>query len=357
MKQAERELSELDTQIAPLLQLREDLACQWNEHKALLSPVRSLAPELVAEIFLHCLPEDPRPLISQAPLLLCRVCSRWRSIALSTPRLWCSIRVIVDGNATQATSTLDSWIRRAGICPLDIRMQLDGSSEHLLHDLVDTAISASFYWRRLYMTNIPQSCATRICDIPSQSLPLLEDITLESRSLLESDSPTGFRFAPRLHKISLIGNAARTRSLFVNYPLRQLTELTLLMPADEAPYSTDDYLKIFFHCPNLAVCKIGSYSSIMPDDTVSLESVIVTMQLVELTLTTKFPEKIGPLFNRLVLPRLGRISLRALRCQNGWPKDALMDLLHRSSLSLERPYDPIPWGLGIIDKRLIPLSQ
>ncbi|KIM87094.1 hypothetical protein PILCRDRAFT_64097, partial [Piloderma croceum F 1598] len=62
-----------------------------EEQNALLSPVRSLHPELAAEIFSHCIPAWRRrasPHHKRAMMLCSHVCGRWRDIALSTPRLW-----------------------------------------------------------------------------------------------------------------------------------------------------------------------------------------------------------------------------------------------------------------------------
>ncbi|KAF8879719.1 hypothetical protein BD779DRAFT_1551158, partial [Infundibulicybe gibba] len=63
-----------------------------------------LPPEIISDIFVHCLPwihpvqrgsypfQNTRPQIAfdlcDAPLLLTRVCRRWRLIAEATPTLW-----------------------------------------------------------------------------------------------------------------------------------------------------------------------------------------------------------------------------------------------------------------------------
>ncbi|KAF8872284.1 hypothetical protein BD779DRAFT_1710347 [Infundibulicybe gibba] len=46
--------------------------------------------EILAEIFLHCLPPDKWGSLSagDAPWLLVKVCRKWREVALSTPELW-----------------------------------------------------------------------------------------------------------------------------------------------------------------------------------------------------------------------------------------------------------------------------
>ncbi|KAF7335280.1 F-box domain-containing protein [Mycena sanguinolenta] len=62
-----------------------------------VSSFSMLPTEIISEIFVSCLPSywqrcstlDP----TRAPMLLLRVCGQWRSIALSTPRLWAKINL------------------------------------------------------------------------------------------------------------------------------------------------------------------------------------------------------------------------------------------------------------------------
>ncbi|KAJ7495295.1 hypothetical protein FB451DRAFT_1019835, partial [Mycena latifolia] len=59
-----------------------------------LSAIRSFPPELLGRIFIFCRDnslETPRYSTAdstQAPVILGHVCSQWRSISRSTPRLW-----------------------------------------------------------------------------------------------------------------------------------------------------------------------------------------------------------------------------------------------------------------------------
>ncbi|KAJ6616648.1 hypothetical protein B0H10DRAFT_1632687, partial [Mycena sp. CBHHK59/15] len=60
-----------------------------DAHQASISPASRLPYDIVGEIFVACLPTDRNPVMSatEAPVILCRICSAWRAIALSTPRL------------------------------------------------------------------------------------------------------------------------------------------------------------------------------------------------------------------------------------------------------------------------------
>ena len=52
--------------------------------------------ELLAEIFLVFLSADgsSRPAIRDEPLAISHVCSSWRQVALSIPRLWCNLSLV-----------------------------------------------------------------------------------------------------------------------------------------------------------------------------------------------------------------------------------------------------------------------
>ncbi|KAJ7623500.1 hypothetical protein FB45DRAFT_837762 [Roridomyces roridus] len=85
-----------------------------------------LPPELTSAIFAFCLPEsefvEPDP--SAAPLLLLRVCRRWRDIALSTPALWASLHINLEWfYGCKAVDVLFcDWISRSGRMPLSIKI-------------------------------------------------------------------------------------------------------------------------------------------------------------------------------------------------------------------------------------------
>src|SRR5688572_17952180 len=71
--------------------------------------MRRIPDDVLREIFLHCLDEkfnQRRRSTAKAPLLLCLVCKRWRSVANTTARLWTII--IIEGPAEC------DWLQRAG---------------------------------------------------------------------------------------------------------------------------------------------------------------------------------------------------------------------------------------------------
>ncbi|TDL16152.1 hypothetical protein BD410DRAFT_902193 [Rickenella mellea] len=99
-----------------------------------------LLPELLSEIFAHCVPEvDGRKTSSRdrhattqryfhmnAPFKLLLVCKYWQHVALTTPRIWATIvlnheaPLHVVSYDERVIAGLKRWIGRAGTCPLTI---------------------------------------------------------------------------------------------------------------------------------------------------------------------------------------------------------------------------------------------
>jgi hypothetical protein len=96
------ELAQIDAQIeavevtlSQLKQRRELLKMPIDAHGALISPMRRTPDDLLQEIVFFCLPSKHNTLIdpAEAPMLLGRICSHWRSVAWSTPKIWSSLHI------------------------------------------------------------------------------------------------------------------------------------------------------------------------------------------------------------------------------------------------------------------------
>ncbi|KAF5350775.1 hypothetical protein D9758_010368 [Tetrapyrgos nigripes] len=88
--------------------------------------------ELLAKIFIHCLPSESESddsmahssfRLQDAPLLLTKVCREWRSVALHEPRLWCTLHVRIPRAVN--TKNLEFWESRME----GIRKWLDRSGQ------------------------------------------------------------------------------------------------------------------------------------------------------------------------------------------------------------------------------------
>ena len=106
--------------------------------------IKSLPPELLSQIFISCLPENPcfSPLFS--PLLLTQVCHYWRVVALETHELWSTIMIRNHAmKRRDILSLLDLWLKRSGTRPLDVFLDI-----YFIDDLVSTLIMQEFTKRQ-----------------------------------------------------------------------------------------------------------------------------------------------------------------------------------------------------------------
>ncbi|KAJ7677617.1 hypothetical protein B0H17DRAFT_863759, partial [Mycena rosella] len=90
LKCLDDEITDLHSALDSLREERGSLGAYVGAHKALISPARRLPLDIIQEIFLACIPTHRNCVMSfiEAPVLLGRICSSWRTISLSTPRLW-----------------------------------------------------------------------------------------------------------------------------------------------------------------------------------------------------------------------------------------------------------------------------
>ncbi|KAJ6581782.1 hypothetical protein B0H19DRAFT_884580, partial [Mycena capillaripes] len=90
LKRLDDEIADLQKAIRKLAEERDGLDAFVAAHQALISPVRRLPLDIIQDIFIACIPTHRNCVMSasEAPVLLGRICSSWRAISLSTPRIW-----------------------------------------------------------------------------------------------------------------------------------------------------------------------------------------------------------------------------------------------------------------------------
>ncbi|KIK10251.1 hypothetical protein K443DRAFT_670873 [Laccaria amethystina LaAM-08-1] len=105
---------------------RERIDASLQLRKSLLAPIRRLPPELLSEIFAHCLPNKrfvtPSP--TSAPLFLGQVNALWRNISMSTPKLWSSMEISHElCKPDRLLPLMETWIARAKERPLSLSIK------------------------------------------------------------------------------------------------------------------------------------------------------------------------------------------------------------------------------------------
>ncbi|KAJ3878442.1 hypothetical protein F5051DRAFT_327910, partial [Lentinula edodes] len=97
-----------------------------HAHQMLLSPIRKLPPETLAEIFMHCvLAADAVRSLQEAPLILTIICRDWRRVAIDTPLLWKSLHFYLPPHLnqdalSQRLAGISLWLERSGSLPLSL---------------------------------------------------------------------------------------------------------------------------------------------------------------------------------------------------------------------------------------------
>ncbi|KAG1788487.1 uncharacterized protein HD556DRAFT_860599 [Suillus plorans] len=126
------EISDLETIMNGIQNLHQQLVEKKNKiiesinsHKRLKLALWRLPTEILSYIFVYCLPEDRylSPASRRAPILLTRICRRWREVAVGVPSLWCRLRVAVEHNDWQKRAfCYDTWLKRTLGHPLSLAL-------------------------------------------------------------------------------------------------------------------------------------------------------------------------------------------------------------------------------------------
>ncbi|KAJ7706930.1 hypothetical protein B0H17DRAFT_1125734 [Mycena rosella] len=178
-------------------------------YAAISRRVLALPPEILAEIFLHCLPAEEfvSPDITSAPILLCGICRHFREIALSTPRLWSSLRCDSDvfdmaqGTETKLIELIRSWLSRARRTPLSLSLCLYDPEGMWESDsagaILQIAVDLSPQWRNIDMELAP--ILSEVLFPLDGNFPLLEKLAIDG---IERFPSWSFRDAAKLRHFS-----------------------------------------------------------------------------------------------------------------------------------------------------------
>lgn len=286
LKDISGEIEGIKAQLEKLLKEKEDLNDQLKAHKALLSPARRLPPDVVQNIFLHCLPTDRNPVMSskEAPILLGRICSHWRDIALATPKLWAAIHIAIPADPpvpmpigaaapipppptdhTTRIQAITAWLTRSEPFPVSISVfnsRFDSVAGNSVQLYLDTILQFASRWKHIHMSVPHQVWNNFLPRVRANDVPILEKIYFDSAMGYHgvpgspgtgSRRDSGLLKAPNLRSVSLI----QFEPHVLHLPLRwnRLRELNLSgsIPTWQPieGLSITESLAILSLCPNL----------------------------------------------------------------------------------------------------------
>lgn len=288
-----------------------------GEYSATLSHARRLPTELLAEIFTQCTP------LYRMRLTLCQICSAWRHVAISTPRLWTDISLVLrQKHLDDKMSLLRTSCDRAGILPLSITLRR--SSDYALPQ--DPIVTLITYIPRIWKMNflLSGTCFQTICALPDGSLPLLQDFYFlgVGGPIIPPDAApiTVFRSAPCLRKVEILD--ASFDPLVLRLP-HQLTSLSL-----DCILTPNQFFGVLCDCPNLE--RLDVTAERLPDIEILPKDVISLPRLHTLLLIIDGVDSGAIFFDILALPVLDHLEVTYMGIAP-WPHSSVLSLVSRSA--------------------------
>lgn len=336
--QREAELAQIDGEIMQVRALlrrllldRNDIRESLEAHKALIVPppipvLHRVPPEIWVQIFATSMDEarsleHPRIDVQSPPLLLGQVCSSWRAISLSTPRLWSSI-CIPKRTRASAIPLIETWLRRSGVMPLSI--EIHGLSSDFPSAILDVFVPYSARWQNMALFISNASLADLFARVTLPSLTTLM-LRLSGRRQQISVGTS----ANCLRSVALVtSRAIRPDPEILDLPWSQLTHLSVTSLSG----AIDDGYDILSQCSALTHCSLSAVAS--PASAMARPPPhLPKLSVLQLT-TNRNP---GSLLDCLVLPNLTQLEIDFidLTYEPGiWPKIHITSLVERSSCQM-----------------------
>ncbi|KAJ7062346.1 hypothetical protein C8F01DRAFT_128306 [Mycena amicta] len=302
------QLRQLDSKIDDLRKAMEELVVERNRigefvdaHKALISPMRRIPIDVLQEIFVACLATERNCIMSasEAPILLGRICSSWRAISMSTPRLWASVHIVEpspppsnasvyvtrarDARLAQRLESAKSWLARSGKCPLSISLLLESHGQEYTSSEIESWPTYSFLqvmishlsqWRRIEL-RVPNRLVEALRKLTGKDVPLLQSLNLDLLVVQPGVDPLSppleLLMAPQLSDLHLAGIQTQPDALGLQY--HQLTSLTLSPLAWSASHpSLEASLSVIAKCRQLRRFDVTVYENTPSIDGIHIES-------------------------------------------------------------------------------------
>ncbi|KAJ7609582.1 hypothetical protein DFH06DRAFT_186457 [Mycena polygramma] len=255
------EIAAVRARLAQLTQTRWQINKSIREHRAVISALRRMPPELICEIFAWTLPLDTSA--RKPPWNLGWICRSWRLWALEYPLLWSCISIpstdTEPSDEMPLSCMIECQIERSANAPLDIVWVTSRwASISIPHPgVLQCILPHCNRWRSLNVI-VPNPKAHMLDWLRPvtghlDGLERLEVIQDGHHMLL--DIPPFFANAPRLHEVVLTDTRLGCPSPSVELPWVQITYYR----------GTDSFarqLQVMEAAPNLLECVLRCDSSV-----------------------------------------------------------------------------------------------
>ncbi|KAJ7646501.1 hypothetical protein FB45DRAFT_1098284 [Roridomyces roridus] len=309
-----------------------------NTHKSILSPLRRLPNELLAEIFTMVIRDTlrfdnnvPRPW-SQPPWTLARVCRRWTAVALGTSSLWSRVLLHLNliGLGEGAVTMTQLLHQRSGSAPLMVSIHDDCDKE--TRGVLNLAFTHCERWKHVRLSGLflaPMTPLISEISTVRERLPALTTLRIHAELKDAEDSLAEFRdifaITPNL---TAIDAWFQHRDGFLlqppfEFPWRQLTTLSISFARSEQA------LPIFPQLSTIVNLRVQlKWAGVSPTQS---PIILPHLRMLELYSQRGLDSPTSPpLLSCLTSP-----LLRHLAVHNEAEKDAVLNFLKRSECELK----------------------
>ncbi|KAG1897080.1 uncharacterized protein F5891DRAFT_1243630 [Suillus fuscotomentosus] len=309
-----------------LVEKKDKIKQSMELHKGFVSPLWSLPNEILSKIFVHCLPEDEHLSLAQneAPMLLTRVCKKWRGVAVATSDLWYKLHLNLKNKTDlqQQDNLYHSCLERSKGRPLSLVIDCYAHQMLKLRKFL-----RPYYSHHIASISTPCFRGTRKVLGEFQAL---QELTLNNTTSRTSSTVATCLLIVPLTVLSLKvkGSFSLDRNL---PPIPALTHLTHI---EVSLCSLSVVLRLIRPSSNLSSLVIRQYTSerIPPVDSAQVLTHTALQSLRILETNMSAASLLPGLFNILSLP-----NLRALEVSGSqpWPHEEAKAFLTRSNCPLE----------------------
>jgi hypothetical protein len=349
----ERLNTDIERRRASLRELTADrakIADALEAQRSILSPIRRIPVEIIAEILLYTLPDTdyvlPAPMTS--PILISQVCQGWRTLSHSIPRLWSSILIRINSRRSHPNLGLvELWLQRSSNSPISFHISEDVDFDEIKEDANTHILSIHYlqvfipFYDRWQNVRIDQQdwripSGLSLPTFPQYPPPMLKSLAL-SRDFWIGDDSGYLRqilSSPNLEKLIWRCRHSALRAT-------EVVSLSQMVHLDMTHYIRKKHLlSVLSEAPNLVSCRF----SVVPEDddspsgeTASSNHVISLQKLRSLQLHVA--GSVQGIMDYLTLPSLEsieitKISPHLFAVAPGYPRfwdhEKFMTMLQRS---------------------------
>ncbi|KAK7026158.1 hypothetical protein R3P38DRAFT_3268866 [Favolaschia claudopus] len=297
----------------------EDITGRVQDGPTQPTPIHGLPYELLADIMHLALlpprpkkPDDSRSFLGSADVMvLCRVCSHWRQIAIQTPQLWVELKfpiTIYPKDEEMSSLATETFLERSDPLPISVFLYDMPSSDDEIAYLLPTLVAAAHRWRSLNMLfNSSRGTAPPALDhvLASEALhgrlQNLETLSVNYPNL--ADGITAFLLAPRLREATI--QLRHSSSHVPILPWAQLARLEL--QHDSAQVCFD----ILASCKSLVSARVTT-DQWLDDDVPSFSGTCLLNYLTVLSISVMIRSAgahVEPFLQHFALPALTSLTL------------------------------------------------